>query len=105
MVRIIRASSSNKVDRFRASTSNLFILVVFLLLANMTTALQFVLSDNKPFCIFVQPKTVGSKLTVQYYVNGKNDEQLTFTATQNGRQLQKVIGGRDQKIALGNRGS
>ena len=38
-------------------------------------------------------------------ISGINDDQVTFTATQNGRELHKIQGVRDKVVALGNRGS
>lgn len=65
-----------------------------------THALQFLLNTVEPVCIKVQPSTKDIGMVVSYTVTGVNEDQVTFTATQNAALLASETMKRDASVQV-----
>ena len=63
------------------------------------------LLTEQPMCISITPKSIVKGLQINYVVTGINENQVTFTASQNGNSLETVTGERSKELTLSNRGS
>ena len=61
-------------------------------------ALQFLLNTVEPVCIRVQPTTSNNPMIISYTVTGVNEDQVTFTANQNGVLLASETMKRDASL-------
>ena len=63
------------------------------------------LNSAEPVCISVVPKSYTDGITVAYVSSGMNEDQITFTAIQDGVSLYSASGKSNDNVLLSNRGN
>ncbi len=75
-----------------------------LLFVSNAYALQFLLNTNEPVCMEITPNSFDAGMQVSYTVTGMNEDQVTFTASQNKQVIETVTGKKDSHITVQNKG-
>ena len=75
-------------------------LLLSLLLANFTQALQMILSTRDPVCLVVKPTRVGVSVNTRYTISGVNEDQVKFVVTQGDKELASKESGKEFQVDL-----
>lgn len=83
---------------------NIFSKICIALFVSSANSLQFLLNTADPVCIQVTPSSHDMGMTVSYSITGVNEDQVTFTATQQKQVVNEVVGERDKTLVIDTRG-